>query len=239
MASDEMLLFDVELKYQTDLNHGTLPDELRQAFKRNNVALSRNVKVSIETDDREWLIVDKDDDRIYTVRRDEDRLKIYDDETAYKKEQALFYWQDALEHQQKGEFSDAIGLYLKSIEIYPTAEAHTYLGWTYSIMGRVEDAIEECRKAIRVDPDFGNPYNDIGAYLIEMGDHDAAIPWLKQATRAPRYEPRGYPHMNLGRVWEHRLEWDKAAACYKRALYEMPDYDAAFIALRRLKAKLN
>ena len=239
MDADEMLLFNVELKYQTDLNRGTLPDELRQAFKRNKIVLSRNVKVSLEKEDSEWLIVDKNNDRVYTVKRDGDRLNIYDDEIVYKKEQALFYWQDALEHQQKSEFSDAIGLYLKSIEIYPTAEAHTYLGWTYSMMGRVEDAIEECRKAIRADPDFGNPYNDIGAYLIEMGEYDAAIPWLEQATRAPRYEPRGYPHMNLGRVWEHRLEWDKAVASYKRALYEMPDYEAAFIALRRLKAKLN
>ena len=239
MGADEILLFDVELKCQTDLNRGVLPENLRQAFKRNQIVLSRNVKVSIEKEDDEWSIIDKDNDRVYTVKKSEDRLNIYDDEIANKREQSLFYWQDALEHQQKGEFSDAIVLYLQSIELYPTAEAHTYLGWTYSMMGRVEDAIEECRKAIRVDPDFGNPYNDIGVYLIEMGEYDAAIPWLEQATHASRYEPRGYPHMNLGRVWEHRLEWDKAVASYKRALYEMPDYDTAFIALRRLRAKLN
>ena len=130
-------------------------------------------------------------------------------------------------------------MYLKSIEIYPTAEAHTYLGWTYSWLGRTQDAIEECHKAIRVDPDFGNPYNDIGAHLIEMGEYDAAIPWLEQATHALRYEPRAFPHMNLGRIWEHRLEWDKAIASYRRAVYEQPDYESALIALRKLKAKLN
>ena len=35
-------------------------------------------------------------------------------------------------------------------------------------MGQLDEAIEECHRAIRTDPDFGNPYNDIGAYLIEL-----------------------------------------------------------------------
>ena len=51
---------------------------------------------------------------------------------------------------------------------YPTAEAYTFLGWTYHFQGRIEDAIAECKRAIEVDPEFGNPYNDIGAYLIEL-----------------------------------------------------------------------
>jgi Flp pilus assembly protein TadD len=41
-----------------------------------------------------------------------------------------------------------------------------------------EEAIAECHRAIEIDPDFGNPYNDIGAYLIERGDLRGAIPWL-------------------------------------------------------------
>ena len=162
-----------------------------------------------------------------------------DDDTLYKKEQALLDWQEAYEHQRRGEYALAVELYMKSIDLYPTAEAHTFLGWAYSMMGRLQDAIEECHKAIRVDPDFGNPYNDIGAYLIELGEYDAAIPWLEKAIRAPRYEARAYPHMNLGRVWEHRLEWEKAIASYRAALYESPDYEVALIAFRRLRARLN
>ncbi|NIO09761.1 MAG: tetratricopeptide repeat protein, partial [Deltaproteobacteria bacterium] len=46
---------------------------------------------------------------------------------------------------------------------FPTAEAYTFLGWTYSFMGQLNEAIEECQRAITLDPDFGNPYNDIGA----------------------------------------------------------------------------
>ena len=39
------------------------------------------------------------------------------------KEEALLYWQEALEYQMRGEFADAIELYLKSIQLHPTAEA--------------------------------------------------------------------------------------------------------------------
>jgi tetratricopeptide (TPR) repeat protein len=85
----------------------------------------------------------------------------------------------AFHAQMSGDFDTAIDLYQRSIAAFPTAEAHTFLGWTYSFQRRLEEAIEECHKAIAVDPTFGNPYNDIGAYLIEMGRLDEAIPWLE------------------------------------------------------------
>jgi tetratricopeptide (TPR) repeat protein len=92
------------------------------------------------------------------------------------KKEAWNFFQQAYEHQMKGELEEAVDLYKKSIASHPTAEAYTFLGWTYSFMGRLDDAIEECHHAIKVDPDFGNPYNDIGAYLIEQGKFDEAIP---------------------------------------------------------------
>jgi tetratricopeptide (TPR) repeat protein len=77
----------------------------------------------------------------------------------------------------------------------PTAEAHTFLGWAYSHAGYVERAIAECKRAIEVDPDFGNPYNDIGVYLIEKGALDDAVPWLerRQARAALRAAPLPLP----------------------------------------------
>ncbi len=64
--------------------------------------------------------------------------------------------------QRQGDLGDAMRLYQESIQIYPTAEAHTSLGWTYHFLHRYGDAIEECRTAIALNPEFGNPYNDIG-----------------------------------------------------------------------------
>ena len=152
---------------------------------------------------------------------------------------AIEYFQRAYAHQMKGEFDEAIEFYKKSIEVLPTAEAHTFLGWTYSFLGRYDDAITECHRAIEIDPDFGNPYNDIGAYLIEQGALDEAIPWLEKATLAVRYESYCFPHYNLGRVYERKHQWRKAIECYRDSLQQNPDYTLAKAALRRLQARMN
>src|SRR5256885_11051849 len=84
--------------------------------------------------------------------------------------------QDAYQAQMEGDYERAVELYHSSLELYPTAEAHTFLGWAYHFQGKIDDAIAECKRAIEIDPDFGNPYNDIGAYLIEMGRSEEAVP---------------------------------------------------------------
>jgi Tfp pilus assembly protein PilF len=118
-----------------------------------------------------------------------------------KLDRAIHFLKAAYEKQQAGDLNTAIQLYKASIAEHPTAEAHTFLGWTYSHLGRFDDAIAECKTAISVDPDFGNPYNDIGSYLVHLGQLEEAIPWLEQAKRAKRYEPRHFPYINLGRVY--------------------------------------
>ena len=155
------------------------------------------------------------------------------------KREAWQLFQQAYERQMKGELEEAVELYKKSIEAHPTAEAYTFLGWTYSFMGRIEDAIEECHKAIAQDPEFGNPYNDIGAYLIEKGELDEAIVWFQKALLARRYESPAFPHLNLGRVYERKGQWTEAIDSYKKSLALNPNYALARKALGRLISSLN
>jgi len=151
-------------------------------------------------------------------------------------EEAEEYFRKGYEAQMQGDLKAAISHYRRSIELCPTAEAHTFLGWAYSHQGNYDEAIRECTVAIQVDPDFGNPYNDIGAYLIEKGRLDDAIPWLEKATKAKRYESYCFPHLNLGRIWEKKGQWSKAIDEYRLALKENPNYVLAARALKRLQA---
>jgi len=160
------------------------------------------------------------------------------DQEAAKRE-ALRLFNAAYEAQMRGELDEAATLYRESIAAYPTAEAHTFLGWTYSFMKRTDDAIAECLRAIEVDPDFGNPYNDIGAYLIEKGDLLGAVPWLRRAMNAPRYEAAFYPHFNLGRIYEAERRYLDALDQYQSAIELNPQYALAARALRRLQSKVN
>jgi len=141
--------------------------------------------------------------------------------------------------QSKGSIEEAILLYQKSIAAYPTPEAYTFLGWAMSHFGKFEEAIGFCKQAIEIDPQFGNPYNDIGAYLIELGHLDEAIPYLEKATKAPRYESYCYPHYNLGRVWEEKGHLKEAIRSYQKAIEENPEYHVALQAIERLKGSLH
>ena len=161
------------------------------------------------------------------------------EEQATRKREALDHFRLAYEAQMRRELDDAAELYKKSLELYPTAEAHTFLGWTYSFMEMTEEAIEECHRAIEVDPDFGNPYNDIGAYLIEKRDLDGAVKWLKLAMAAPRYLCYFYPHFNLGRIYEAKGRLFEAMKEYKAAIDLKPDYEIAVASFRRVQARLN
>ena len=154
-------------------------------------------------------------------------------------EEAMALFREAYEHQMRGELEEAIELYKRSLEILPTAESHTFLGWTYSFQGRWDDAIEECLKAIEVDATFGNPYNDIGAYLVEKDRLDEAIPWFEKALKAPRYESYCFPHFNLGRVYERKRRFTRALREYEMALAEDPRHLGAYQAIRRLQAMMN
>jgi tetratricopeptide (TPR) repeat protein len=158
---------------------------------------------------------------------------------SYYESEALRYFQEGYQKQSEGDLESAIALYHKSLELYPTPEAYTFLGWAYSFQGRYDDAIEECRKAIAIDPDYGNPYNDIGSYLIEKGKLEEAVPWLEKATHAKRYESYCYPHYNLGRVWEKKGDWMRAIQAYQEALKENNEYTLARRALSRIQGLLN
>ena len=69
-------------------------------------------------------------------------------------ERAIELWREAYRRQMAGDLDEAITLYRRSLAVRPTAEAHTFLGWTYSFQGRFDAATEECLKAIKDNPWF-------------------------------------------------------------------------------------
>ena len=148
-------------------------------------------------------------------------------------------FREGYEAQMGGRLQEAVEHYRRSIAIHPTAEAHTFLGWALSFLGHPDEAIAECRTAIEVDPAFGNPYNDIGAYLIELGREAEAITWLERAKRAARYEPRHYPYFNLARVYVRQHKVHEAIRELQQAIAIEPRYTVARRELHRLLGQLN
>jgi tetratricopeptide (TPR) repeat protein len=144
-----------------------------------------------------------------------------------------------MDHQMAGEIEESIRLYKESIALCPTADAHTYLGWAYSFQGNLNDAIAQCEIAIQIDPEFGNPYNDIGVYLMQQQQLDEAVPWLEKAKQAKRYEPRHFPYLNLGRVYVAKGMLQKALEEFRGALRLDPGNADLVQTIDQLETKLQ
>ncbi len=150
--------------------------------------------------------------------------------------EAVRLWERAYELQMASDVDGAIALYEQSLRLCPTAEAHTFLGWVLSWRGDTDAAIDHCKRAIAVDPDFGNPYNDIGVYLLEKGLLDDSIEWFERAKVAARYEPRHFPFLNLGRVYAAQGKVSRAIEQFEAALALHPHDAMASSALAKLRS---
>jgi len=155
------------------------------------------------------------------------------------KEEALRLLEEGNKLHRDGNIDGAIDCYRRSLEAHPTADAYTYLGWMLSFKGEIDEAIALCKSAIEVDPEFGNPYNDIGVYLMQQGKLDEAEPWFRRATLAKRYEPRHFPHINLARIRIARHRYSEAIPHLAMGLQLAPGDPTAGNLLREIAAKLN
>ena len=99
-----------------------------------------------------------------------------------KLELASEYFNKAYQLHMSGNIRDAIEAYKTSIGFYPTPKAHTFLGWAFSLNGNFDEAIEECKIAIDLDPDYGNPYNDIGSYILNQENYYKTEYWIEKAN---------------------------------------------------------
>ncbi|MFQ6024580.1 MAG: tetratricopeptide repeat protein [Acidiferrobacterales bacterium] len=151
------------------------------------------------------------------------------------RDRAQLFWRQGYALHLVGEYDQAIAHFSKSIDLYPTAEGYTFRGWSLSMLGRLNEAIAECKQAIELDPDYGNPYNDIGVYLIDLGHPDEAIPWFKKAMRAKRYCCYQYPHFNMGRILLMKGRVSAAVQSFERALSYDPNYEYALKALEIIR----
>jgi len=115
----------------------------------------------------------------------------------------------------------------ESFRLLPSAESATLIGWSYSETGDRDSALAWCRRAIETDATLGNPWNDIGALLLEIGELKEAVPWLSTATQAPRYDAQGFPWLNLARVHEQLGNKMAAFEAAREALEHLPEDEDA------------
>ena len=68
-------------------------------------------------------------------------------------------------------------------------------GWNLYRLGRLEEAIDLFREAIRVEPKFGFSQIYLGVTLAQLGRLDEAMPYFQEAVKLQPDEPAGHFHL--------------------------------------------
>jgi tetratricopeptide (TPR) repeat protein len=152
---------------------------------------------------------------------------------------AVALCEEALELHRHGALQEAAAAYRRSLAYRPLAEAHTGLGWVLAALGCIDEAIAECERAIALAPDRGQPYHDIGTYLVAKGDPDAAVAWFERAKRAACWDARMQAFLRLGEIYAARGWLVGALREFRGALALAPADARAARAVRTVERRLH
>ena len=137
------------------------------------------------------------------------------------------------------EFHLALESFEKARNYYETAEVLNLIGWTYGLQEEKEKAKSYCLKAIKKDPNYGPPYNDLGSYLLGEGQVDESIKWFELAKKALNYQNREYPYINCGRAYMAKRDIPNALEEFGKALTLAPYHEELHQTVKRLKRTLE
>ena len=82
--------------------------------------------------------------------------------------------------------------------------------------GRINEAMEKYKEAIRIKPDYAYAHLNLGSTYAELKRHDEAIASIKQAISLDPGD--AYAHYNLGVTYAGLKRYDEAIASYKQAI---------------------
>jgi hypothetical protein len=93
-------------------------------------------------------------------------------------------------------------------------------------MGRYEQALQDYRQAIALDPGFANAHNNLGNVLYDLGRMDEALLQLQRAIELQPGFPEAYG--NRGLVLQDTRRFDAALEAYDTAIAHRQTYAEAY-----------
>ena len=120
-------------------------------------------------------------------------------------------------------WKDDYSLWTHTLSVMPgNAVAHNNLGYDLELKGRVDEALDQYRKALLTEPDYPEAHNNLGNALLEKNEQDAAIAEFRKALQImPDYASA---HNNLGNALLQKGEVDDAIVHLQRAVELSPGY---------------
>jgi protein O-GlcNAc transferase len=135
--------------------------------------------------------------------------------------------QSAREHQQNGNFQQAVTICKKLLEKNPkNRETLHLLGILYYQLKNYDLAICSIKKEIQINPGDADAYTNLGLALQGTGEYDEAITSFEKALQLDSKDADKY--YNLGNTLKQKGRLDEAIAHYQKALQLNPGFVYAY-----------
>lgn len=123
-------------------------------------------------------------------------------------------------------WSDRISLWSECVAKSPDkARPRNNLGVALKNIGRFEQAADQYKAVIKIDPYFVEAYNNLANVLMEMGQLDEALDYYYKALEI---KPNHYViHNNIGKLLMGKQQYDRAMMHFAEALRLKPDFAEA------------
>jgi adenylate cyclase len=132
------------------------------------------------------------------------------------------YWQ-ITGKSPKDSIERSIELLQKAITLDDTyAEAHSLLGWIFSMTGQYDKAVAEGEKAVALDPNSADSHMRFGKILTFAGSYEESISELQTAIRLNPIPPNIYLY-SLGISYILTRQYDKAITWCEKAVRREPN----------------
>ena len=95
-----------------------------------------------------------------------------------------------------------------------------------SLAGRYDEAIDYYRKAIEINPDFGNAHANLGVTYMNKGNLNEALSTLQKALALDAQNAG--TNYNLGLVYDKMGRTDDAIASYEKSIAINPSFPNAY-----------
>lgn len=142
-------------------------------------------------------------------------------------------------HRQN-HLDEAVREYRQSIPLFSdpleAAQAHNNLGILFLSLQNNSEAMKELSAAISLNPAEQNSYIGRGTIELQSFNIDAA---LADFTHAAQISPSPIACFWLGRAWETKGDYPRAAAAYNAALQVAPQMNDAKVRLDSLRDKIR
>lgn len=154
-----------------------------------------------------------------------------------KKYQSFFFeGQKAL---SEGQQEAALKFFEKAKNFQETAEVMTFMARCHVLDQNQSEVYPLLIKALRIDPQYGPAYNEMGVHLLKEKKNAEALAWFQKAKRATQFTNRESAYINTGRAYMAMNQFEEALEEFRNAYALYPQNDKLLGTIEHLKQLLE